>query len=344
MEFGTKLKYRFVVTGGNGFIGTNFIKLLLGDTMRDDIIPSDVEISVVNVDKMTYAANTHVDDVFGDDPRYRKVEKDINDVTEEDLGDFDFLVNFAAESHVDNSILGPSVFTQTNVLGTIHLLELCKNIDRHVKFLQVSTDEVYGSCEKVYGSCEKDEDSFHEKSETKPSSPYSASKAGADAYVMAYARTYGEDYELATYITRCSNNYGLHQHPEKFLPKIISNTLQDKKIPIYGNGLQERDWIHVVDHCRGILFVLVHGEENNIYNIGCNNPMKNIELACIVLKALKKSSNLIEHVDDRLGHDRRYAIDSKKIRKLGWKPMYNFNFGVLNSLINHYALELNKDK
>jgi len=315
-----------LVTGGAGFIGSNFIQYIL-----------DHENSVallVNLDLLTYAGNLENLEAVRNDPRYRFVKGDIRD---KDLVetlfaeyDFDTVVHFAAESHVDRSIVEPEVFLTTNIVGTQTLLDAAKrhwNLtpeDKYsrdyrpgVRYLQVSTDEVYGALGK--------EGMFTETTPLSPNSPYSASKASADMIVRAYHETYG----LPVNITRCSNNYGPYQFPEKLIPLMIHNALADKPLPVYGDGLQIRDWLHVHDHCAAILTVLKSGVEGEVYNIGGNNEKANIEIVKLILSELSKPESLIQHVKDRPGHDRRYAIDNTKITtELGWKPAYTFEQGI----------------
>lgn len=305
---------KILVTGGNGFIGTNFIMQAIGIHGME----------VVNVDKMTYASRTTIDDVYKDDDRYTKIEMDICDLTEEHFRglDIDAIVNIAAESHVDNSIHGPKVFLKSNVEGTFNLLELAKKYNeqtgKNVRYLQVSTDE-------VYGSLSREDKAFTEQNQIQPNSPYSASKASADAFVRAYHETYGLD----TIISRCSNNYGPFQNNEKFVPKIIENTMNGKPIPVYGDGKQVRDWIFVTDHCEAIIQVLKKGRSGEVYNIGGDCEMENIEIVKTILGRFNKGEDLIEHVTDRLGHDRRYAMDHRKITlEFGWEPMTKFGNGI----------------
>jgi dTDP-glucose 4,6-dehydratase len=296
---------------------------------------------VINLDALTYAGNLYNLKTISNHPKYRFIHGDIRDrelirsiFTHQDI---DYVVNFAAESHVDRSIDDPDVFISTNVLGTQILLENALNhwklnlndknnrdFKKGVKFLQISTDEVYGTL----GSKGK----FTEKTPLAPNSPYSASKAGADLIVRAYYETFG----LPTNITRCSNNYGPHQYPEKMIPVIIKSTLENKKIPVYGDGLQIRDWIFVKDHCEAIDVVLHEGKFGEIYNIGGNNEITNLELVKIIIKLMNASEDLIEYVIDRPGHDRRYAIDNSKIiNELNWEIKDNFIF-YLTKTIEYY--------
>jgi len=305
---------RIVVTGGAGFIGSNFIRYTL-QTHPDD--------EVINLDRLTYAGNLlSLEDIAGS-KRYRFVRGDIVDEKILDAifsGGVDGVINFAAESHVDRSIEDPTIFIRSNVLGTQTLLNMVR---KHSipRFLQVSTDEVYGSlCPTGL---------FREDTPLAPNSPYSAAKAGADLLVRAHFETYG----MPVLITRCSNNYGPYQFPEKMIPLFIMNAMADKPLPLYGDGLNVRDWIHVLDHCRGIDRVFREGREGEVYNIGGNCEKKNIEITRLILKLLGKPESLIEYVPDRLGHDRRYAIDSTKIREeLGWEPRYPFEKGMAETL------------
>ena len=313
-----------LVTGGAGFIGSNFIKYVLEKN----------EYNIINLDLLTYAGNLeNLKDISNPD-KYTFIKGDICD---KDLVqsifekyDIDTVVNFAAESHVDRSIENPEIFLQTNVYGTVNLLENAKKywkIDKEnkysieykqgVKYLQVSTDEVYGALGKT--------GMFTEDTNIQPNSPYSASKASADLFVRAYHNTFG----LPTNITRCSNNYGPYQFPEKLIPLMINNCIENKSLPVYGDGMQIRDWLHVKDHCTAIFTVLQKGKIGEVYNIGGNNEKANIEIVKFIINALGKSEDLITYVKDRPGHDRRYAIDNSKItNKLGWSPSYTFEQGI----------------
>jgi dTDP-glucose 4,6-dehydratase len=305
---------KILVTGGCGFIGSNFIRLLLQE--RSDI-------SIINVDVLTYAGNTAnlADLVEGlPDSRYRFVQADIADKPAMTAlfqsGSLDAVVHFAAESHVDRSITGPEIFVRTNVLGTQILLE-CARESKVGRFLHVSTDEVYGSL----GA----EGLFTETTPYAPNSPYSASKASSDFLVRAYHHTFGMD----TVITNCSNNYGPYQFPEKLIPLLITQLIDGLPIPIYGDGLNVRDWLHVEDHARGILLALEKGKAGETYNIGGRNERKNIDIAHGLLRLLERDESFIRKVPDRLGHDRRYAIDADKIRReLGWEPRHTFDTGL----------------
>lgn len=307
-----------LVTGGCGFIGSNFVRQQL-ETY------SDVEI--INVDKLTYAGNLENLADIENDPRYRFERGDICDRAFIDSvlasAQIDAVVNFAAESHVDRSILDSGPFIQTNIVGTQVLLDASRaaNISR---YLQVSTDEVYGTLgEDGY---------FTEDTPLAPNSPYSASKTAADLLVRSYFHTYG----FPAVTTRCSNNYGPYQFPEKLIPLFISNALKDEALPVYGKGNNVRDWIHVLDHCRGIDVALRKGEAGEVYNFGGNSEMQNIDLTFKLLDALGKPRTLIRHVEDRAGHDFRYAIDTTRVEhELGWKPQMDFETG-LRSTIDWY--------
>lgn len=292
---------KLLITGGCGFIGSHFLRKLLSET--------DYELT--NLDALTYAGKLENTEDFESNPKYEFVKGSITDrkLVDKLVGTHDAVVNFAAESHVDNSISNPAVFVETNVLGTQTLLDAARN-NGTKKFLQISTDEVYGDL-----PLEGDE-KFTEHSELKPSSPYSASKTAADMLCIAAQRTFGQP----VMISRCSNNYGTHQLPEKLMPLTITRALRDEKIPVYGDGKNIRDWIHVLDHCSAILKILESGASGEIYNVGADNEVSNIDLVKLLLKTLGKSEDLIEFVKDRPGHDRRYAIDSSKIQEeLGWK-------------------------
>ena len=309
---------KMLITGGAGFIGSNFIHYILSKYN---------DYQVINLDKLTYAANLDNLKDIEDNKNYRFIHGDIADqefifkLFENEK--FDIVINFAAESHVDNSILNPQIFTITNILGTQVLLDACRkyNIKR---FHQVSTDE-------VYGELPLDDNSilFTEKTPLNPSSPYSASKASADMLVKSYYRTYS----LPITISRCSNNYGPYQHIEKLIPLMISKAINNDNLPVYGNGLNVRDWLHVYDHCTAIDLIIHEGKIGEIYNIGGNNEKSNIDVVKIILKELGKSEKLIKYVNDRPGHDLRYAIDSTKIKtSLNWKPVYSFEKGILDTI------------
>jgi len=296
-----------MVTGGAGFIGSNFIRYLL-ETYDD--------ISIVNFDKLTYAGNLDNLNDVGEDRRYHFVKGDICDkkFVAETIKQYDVdeIVNFAAESHVDRSITDPDVFIKTDVFGSFTLLEACRQFDVS-RYVQISTDEVYGSINSG---------SFLEADNLNPSSPYSASKASADLLVNSYFVTY----ELPVVITRSSNNFGPYQYPEKLIPLFVIKALQDKSLPVYGDGMQVRDWLYVLDNCKGIDAVRRKGEKGSIYNIGGDNENPNIEIINIILDELGKTESLINYVEDRLGHDRRYSIDSSKLKKLGWDPKKSKDF------------------
>ncbi len=304
-----------LVTGGAGFIGSNFVRMVLAE---------HPEIHVVNLDKLTYAGNLENLADVQDCKQYEFVHGDILDgpLVERLFKErqIDVIVNFAAESHVDRSITGPKIFIETNVTGTLTLLQAAR--DRGIeRFLQVSTDEVYGSL----GS----EGKFTEQTPLSPNSPYSASKAAADHLVRAFGHTFGLRYN----ITRCSNNYGPYQFPEKLIPLMIHNALNDKELPVYGDGLQVRDWLYVYDHCAAIWRVLEKGTPGEIYNIGGCNEKTNLEVLDIILSRVNKPKSLIRHVKDRPGHDRRYAIDAGKIMtQLGWKPSVTFEQGLAQTI------------
>lgn len=309
---------KMLITGGAGFIGSNFIHYILSKYN---------DYQVINLDKLTYAANLDNLKDIEDNKNYRFIHGDIADqefifkLFENEK--FDIVINFAAESHVDNSILNPQIFTITNILGTQVLLDACRkyNIKR---FHQVSTDEVYGEL-----PLDDKNILFTEKTPLNPSSPYSASKASADMLVKSYYRTYS----LPITISRCSNNYGPYQHLEKLMPLMISKAINNDNLPVYGNGLNVRDWLHVYDHCTAIDLIIHEGKIGEIYNIGGNNEKSNIDVVKIILKELGKSEKLIKYVNDRPGHDLRYAIDSTKIKTtLNWKPVYSFEKGILDTI------------
>jgi dTDP-glucose 4,6-dehydratase len=298
-----------VVTGGLGFIGSAFVRLVLREQ-------PDVRITVL--DAMTYAANPENLRAVADDPRYRFVRGDICDgaaVRAALEGGADAIVNFAAETHVDRSILAPEQFLKTDVLGTHVLLEAVRE-QRIERFLQVSTDEVYGDVEQ--GSSIEDD-------AIRPRSPYAASKAGGDLQVLAYATTFN----TPVLITRGSNTYGPYQYPEKLIPLFVTNLIDDTPVPVYGDGRQIRDWLHVDDHARGILHVLEHGEFGEIYNLGGGNSRENLEIIDVLLAATGRSrESHVRHVTDRAGHDRRYSLDAGKASRLGWHPAVEFERGL----------------
>ncbi len=304
-----------LITGGAGFIGSNFIHYML------DVHPS---YHITNLDLLTYAGNLeNLTDLEGN-PCYSFVQGDICDGKSVQLlleeRKIDGIINFAAESHVDRSIMGASEFVRTNVMGTNVLLEAAKTHTLE-KFVQISTDEVYGSL----GA----EGRFSEDTPLHPNSPYAASKASADLLALASHHTFG----LPIVVTRCSNNYGPFQFPEKLIPLMIANAMSDKLLPVYGDGGNVRDWIHVLDHCSAIDAVLHKGKAGEVYNIGGKSEQKNLDVVKIILRALDKPESLITFVADRLGHDRRYAIDARKIeRELGWHPEHTFEHGIAQTI------------
>lgn len=303
-----------LVTGGAGFIGSNFVYHELESHPADRI---------VCVDKLTYAGNVETLHNAMGNPQFRFVRADICDVDAMrqlfDEERFDIVVNFAAESHVDRSIIDPGVFLRTNILGTQVLMDCCRE-HNVARFHQVSTDEVYGDL-----PIDRPDLFFTEETPLNPSSPYSSSKAGADLLVHAYSRTYG----LPVSISRCSNNYGPYQFPEKLIPLMIAKAMNDECVPVYGEGLNVRDWLYVEDHCRAIDLIIREGEPGSLYNIGGHNEKRNIDVVRLVLNKLGKPESLIEHVADRKGHDQRYAIDPAKVsRELGWLPATPFDEGI----------------
>lgn len=318
-----------LITGGAGFIGSNFVKRM---------VKNYPDYHIINIDSLTYAGNLeNLTDIAGS-PNYKFIKADIRDREKiEEIfknNDITYVVNFAAESHVDRSIEEPEVFLTTNIIGTQVLLDAakkywkinptdkyCKEFKPGVKFLQVSTDEVYGALGET--------GMFVETMPLMPNSPYSASKASADMMVRAYNETFG----LPVNITRCSNNYGPYQFPEKLIPLMINNCRNKKELPVYGDGMQIRDWLHVSDHCAAIDTVLHNGRDGEIYNIGGNNEKANIEIVKLIIKTLGNSEDLIKYVKDRPGHDRRYAIDNTKITtELGWEPAYTFEDGMRETI------------
>ncbi len=307
-----------IVTGGAGFIGSNFIFYML---------KAHLDYRIVCLDKLTYAGNLSTLAPIMGKADFRFVRADICDREAVD-GLFaeekpDIVVNFAAESHVDRSIEDPGIFLQTNILGTQVLMDTCRKYGVK-RFHQVSTDEVYGDL-----PLDRPDMLFTEETPIHTSSPYSASKAGADLLVMAYHRTYG----LPATISRCSNNYGPYQFPEKLIPLMIANALNDKPLPVYGEGLNVRDWLYVEDHCRAIDLILRSGKVGEIYNIGGHNEMRNIDIVRLICKELGKPESLITHVTDRKGHDMRYAIDPTKIHtELGWLPEMRFEDGIKKTI------------
>lgn len=295
---------KLLVTGGAGFIGSNFIRHMLGKYP---------DYKIVNLDKLTYAGNLENLRDIENDPRYRFVKGDICDdkLIDELAREVDAIINFAAESHVDRSIEGPKSFVVTDVLGTQTILEAVK---RHKieRFLHISTDEVYGSIPAGKSSVETDP--------IEPNSPYSSSKAGGDLICRAYYKTYG----TPVIITRSSNNYGPYQYPEKLISLLSTNALEGKQLPVYGDGMNIRDWIYVIDNCEGVDTVFHKGNVGEVYNIGGGNEVANIDIVRRILKVLDKPESMITYVEDRLGHDRRYSLDSTKTKALGWSPRHSF--------------------
>lgn len=304
-----------LVTGGAGFIGSNFIHFMLNKYK---------DYKIVNLDLLTYAGNIHNLDDIKDNPNHIFVEGNINNrelvrylVKEHKI---DAFINFAAESHVDRSILNPSIFVETNVQGTLALLDVAKEMNIE-KYLQVSTDEVYGSL--------GEEGYFTEETPLAPNSPYSASKTSADLLVRAYYETY----DMNVNITRCSNNYGPYHFPEKLIPLMIGNAMDGKELPIYGDGKNVRDWLHVYDHCQAIDLVLHKGVKGEVYNVGGHNERTNNQIVDIIIEKLNISPELKTYVEDRLGHDKRYAIDPTKLEnELGWQPKYTFETGIVETI------------
>lgn len=300
---------KILVAGGAGFIGSCFIRHILNKYP---------DYKVINLDLLTYAGNLENLKDIENNSNYKFVHGDICDkkLVRELVSQVDCCLNFAAESHVDRSIANPDIFINTNILGAYNLLNASKEL-KLSRYVQVSTDEVYGTLGPV--------GYFTEKTPIAPNSPYSASKASADIIV----RSYFETFKQPVLITRCSNNYGPYQFPEKLIPLFISNILQDKQVPVYGDGMNVRDWLYVYDHCSAIDIVLHKGTEGEVYNIGGNNEKTNIEITKLLLSSLNKPESLIKYVEDRLGHDRRYAIDSSKIQnELGWTPSVTFEDGI----------------
>lgn len=300
---------KILVTGGAGFIGSCFVRHILNKYP---------DYKVINLDVLTYAGNIENLDDVKSNLNYTFVKGNIcnKKLVKELISQVDWVVNFAAESHVDRSITGPEIFIETNVQGTLNLLQACKEIGIE-KYLQVSTDEVYGTLGKT--------GYFYETTPIQPNSPYSASKASADLLVRAYYETY----KLPVLTTRCSNNYGPYQYPEKLIPFFISQLLKGEKVPVYGDGLNVRDWLYVYDHCSAIDTVLHKGRLGEVYNIGGHNEKTNMEITTIILEAMGKDESSIKYVEDRLGHDKRYAIDNQKIQsELGWQPSLTFEEGI----------------
>lgn len=302
---------KLLVTGGAGFIGSHFVRHTLADHPQDDVLV---------LDKLTYAGNMRNLEDVRDNPRFRFVHGDIADavLVADVMPGMDAVVNFAAETHVDRSLLDAAAFIETDVRGTWTLLEAARNAGVP-RFLQVSTDEVYGSIA---------EGAFDETDPLAPSSPYSASKAGGDLMVAAYHTTYGLD----TVITRGSNTYGPFQYPEKLIPLFITNALDGLPLPLYGDGGQKRDWLHVTDHCRAIDTALRHGAAGGVYNIGAHCERTNREVTHGILSRLGRGEDLIRHVADRPGHDRRYAVRTERIEALGWSPQIGFEHGLADTV------------
>ncbi|MEL4304540.1 dTDP-glucose 4,6-dehydratase [Methanococcoides sp. LMO-2] len=302
---------KLLITGGCGFIGSNFIH---------HIMEKHPEYQIINLDKLTYAGNPSNLKNIEENVNYSFIKGDIcdPDIVKDVMQDVDQVIHFAAESHVDRSIEDGSVFVRTNVLGTNTLLD-CALKSEVKKFIHVSTDEVYGSIKTG---------SFREEDNLEPSSPYSASKAGSDLLAMSYHTTYG----LPVSITRCTNNFGPYQYPEKLIPLFITNLMEDEKVPVYGTGLNVRDWIHVEDHCSGIDFVRKNGNIGEIYNIGGGSELTNLEITNRILEILGKDESMIRYVEDRKGHDFRYSLDCTKLKKMGWKPEYDFETALSNTV------------
>jgi len=304
---------KLLVTGGCGFIGSNFIRYMLSKYG---------DLQIVNVDNLSYGSNlTNLKDTE-ENPRYRFIKGSIanKNLVSKIMKDVDIVVNIAAETHVDRSISNPQSFFDSNTLGTFNLLEAIRETSIQT-FLHVSTDEIYGTAQK--------NKSFKESDMLLPSNPYSASKGAAEMFVLAYHKTYG----LRTIITRCTNNFGPYQSPEKFMPKAIIRTLLRQKIPVYGSGKQIRDWIYVIDHCEALDLVLRKGTSGELYNVSAENEMENVKIAEIILDIFGKSRDMIEFVEDRPGHDMRYDLDSTKIRaKLGWKPKHEFKDAIVKTV------------
>jgi len=300
-----------LIAGGAGFIGSNFVKY---------VFKAHPSYRITVLDKLTYAGNLDNLKEVKVKKNYRFVKGDICDpkIINRLAKGCDAILNFAAETHVDRSIIGPGSFVTTDIFGTHVLLEAVRSYGIK-RYVQISTDEVYGSIVKG---------SFKESDPLHASSPYSASKAGADLMVLAYYHTY----HLPVLITRSSNNFGPNQYPEKLIPLFITNLIEGKKIPLYGDGLNVRDWLYVTDNCEGIDVVLHKGKAGEVYNLGAGNEYTNLEITRLILKALKKSKSMIERVKDRPGHDRRYSIDCRKARALGWKPRYHFEQAILKTV------------
>ncbi|HEY7565801.1 MAG TPA: dTDP-glucose 4,6-dehydratase [Acidimicrobiia bacterium] len=295
------MERRFLVTGGAGFIGSNFIRLLL---------ERDAEARVTNLDALTYAGVKATVEELDVNPRHHFAYGNINDpgLVASLVADADVVVHFAAESHVDRSITGPSAFVETNVLGTGVLLEAARACG--IRFVHVSTDEVYGSVPTGFAN---------EQAPLQPSSPYSASKAGSDLLALSYHTTFGLD----VVVTRCTNNFGPYQFPEKLIPLFVTRLLEGGQVPLYGDGLNERDWLFVEDHCEALLMLVDQGESGQIYNIGAGEPVANLTITRALIELTGRDESAIKWVPDRPGHDRRYAVDTARIRALGWKPRHS---------------------
>lgn len=307
---------KILVTGGLGFIGSNFIRYMF-DTYED--------IHITNLDLMTYAGNPNNVKDIKSKPNYKFIHGDIrkDDDVKTAIKDCEYVFNYAAESHVDRSIEGPEAFVTTDVVGTHKLLEACRKTESVNKYIQISTDEVYGSIEKG---------SFTEEDKLNPSSPYSASKASADLLCLSYFKTYG----VPLSITRSSNNFGAYQYPEKLIPLFITNAIDNKSLPLYGDGKNVRDWLCVLDNCSAIETVFRQGKLCEIYNISTGDEKTNIEITNLILKFLNKPTTLIKPVKDRLAHDRRYSVDASKIKSLGWEQEYEFE-SALKSTVSWYV-------
>ncbi|ANU13950.1 dTDP-glucose 4,6-dehydratase [Planococcus halocryophilus Or1] len=310
------MNQKILVTGGAGFIGGNFVQYM---------VEKYPDYDIYNLDLLTYAGDLTKHKEIENNSNYHFLKADIADhkAINELFGTykFDYVIHFAAESHVDRSITNPEIFVQTNVLGTQVLLDAAKNIGV-TKFVHVSTDEVYGELDFDPATF------FTEETPIQPNSPYSASKASSDLLVRAYHETFN----LPINITRCSNNYGPYHFPEKLIPLTISRVLNDQKVPVYGDGKNIRDWLHVIDHCAAIDLVMHEGDNGEVYNVGGHNEKTNLEVVKTIINTLDKSEDLIEYVKDRLGHDKRYAIDPSKLEKLGWQPTYTFETGIAQTI------------
>lgn len=303
----------YLITGGAGFIGSNFIRYILR---------VEPDIKVINLDKLTYSGNLENLRDIENDPRYTFIKGDIadRDTVEEVFANYkpDIVINFAAETHVDRSISRPDDFIRTDIYGAFTLLEVARLRGLQL-YIQISTDEVYGYIPRG---------SATEEYPLMPTNPYSASKAGADRLCYSYYTTY----KMPVIITRASNNFGPYQYPEKMIPLFITNALEDKPLPLYGDGLQIRDWLYVIDHCEAIMFLIKNGKPGEVYNIGGGNLLTNLKLTKLILHYLGKPESLIQHVNDRPGHDRRYSLNTKKIKKLGWQPKTDFKKAIIETI------------